>query len=136
MSQQLLIDTHIFLWLMFKDNNLKPKDLKIINEFAKNNALLISAISIWEIALLEKRRRIHLYQPITTWMETALGSPGLSLAPLTPPILCESVALPEAFHKDPADRMIVATARTLRAHLLTYDEKILEYARQGLIDCI
>jgi PIN domain nuclease of toxin-antitoxin system len=132
----LLLDTHILLWLVFKDNNLKEAELKIIEQYAKKKALFISSISIWEIALLEKRGRIRLYEPALQWFEQILSLSKINLAPLTPDILCESVNLPEAFHKDPADRMIVATARMMQMSLLTHDKKILEYAEQGLIQSI
>jgi PIN domain nuclease of toxin-antitoxin system len=134
MNKGLLLDTHIFLWLMFKDKNLSKSELKLIEQYAKKNSLFISAISIWEIALLAKRGRINLYQPPLKWVEEALALPGISLAPLTPAILCESVDLPEEFHKDPADRMIVATARMMKLRLMTHDQKILDYAEQGLIE--
>jgi PIN domain nuclease of toxin-antitoxin system len=132
----LLIDTHYFLWLVFEDKSLLPKELKIILDFAKKDTVLVSAISIWEIAILEKNGRVNLYQPAHSWAEEALKTPGLTLAPLTPEILCESVALPGDIHKDPADRMIVATARLMHAKLMTRDKKILEYAEQGYVNCI
>jgi len=130
----LLLDTHFFLWLMLQDKNISLKEQELIAEYAKNNQLLVSAISIWEIAFLVKLGRVHLYEPTT--IEQALKTPGLTLAPLTPAILCESVVLPGDLHKDPADRMIVATARLNQARLLTRDGKILEYAKQGFIDCV
>lgn len=136
MTMPLLLDTHIFLWLMLKNKNLSDREIKLIGQHAIKDALYISAISIWEIALLEQRGRIHLYQPPLKWVEKALSSPGINLAPLTPAILCESVAISEDLHKDPADRMIVATARIMQLRLMTHDQKILSYAQQGLIDCV
>ena len=85
-------------------------------------------------ANLQKAGCISLRQPTDQWMAEALASPGIMLAPLTPDILCESVMLPGDFHKDPADRMIVATARIMKANLFTRDRKILEYAQQGLVN--
>ena len=136
MTTTLLLDTHIFLWLMLKDENLSTSELNIIDQAAQKNALFVSAISIWEIALLQKRGRIHLYQQPLKWVEEALALPGINLAPLDPAILCESVALPEELRKDPADRMIIATARIMKLRLMTHDQKILDYAAQGLLDCV
>ena len=65
------------------------------------------------------------------WVRQALVSPGLTLAPLTPEIAIESSRLPGVFHGDPADRIIVATARRMRARVLTADERTLEYGRQN-----
>lgn len=136
MKGPLIIDTHIFLWLMEGNPELSPKEIKCIQQFSKNDAILVSAISIWEIACLQKMGRITLKQPTENWVEEALQSPAIALAPLTPAILCESVALPGDFHKDPADRMIVATTRIMKATLLTRDKKILEYADNGFINCV
>ena len=135
-NNSLILDTHFFIWLMEGRSELTADELKIIKQYSKKNPLLISAISIWEIAILQKKQRITLKQPTTIWVEKALESPLIVLASLTPAILCESVDLPDDFHKDPADRMIVATARIMQAKLLTRDKKILEYAKIGLIDCV
>ena len=136
MKNELLMDTHIFLWLMLKDSNLSKAEIELINQSAKTNSLYISAISLWEIALLEKRGRINLYQQPLKWIEEALDFPGINLAELSPAILCESVNLPEELHKDPADRMIVATARIMQLRLMTHDRKILDYKEKGLILCV
>lgn len=136
MAMPLILDTHIFIWLMEGSSELSARELKSIKQYSKKEQLLISPISVWEIANLEKSNRITLKQPTLQWIEEALASPAIILAPLTPTILCESVALPGDFHKDPADRMIVATARIMNACLMTRDKKILDYAEQGLVDCV
>lgn len=129
----LLLDTHIFLWLMRGDLSLTEETKAQITEAAKTNILAISAISVWEIAMLATRQRITLHQPVRDWIHNALKAPGLILLELTTDILCESTLLPGELHKDPADRMIIATARIHNALLLTRDENILHYANQGYL---
>ena len=87
-------------------------------------------ISVWELGLLESKGRVHLHTSCAQWVEDALAMPGLTLAPLTPTIAIESTRLPGSFHGDPADRIIVATARTMGARLLTSDKNIRAYGRQ------
>ena len=91
--------------------------------------LRVPLISIWEVGMLEKRGRVALPLNINKWVEEALGKPGVSLAELTPEILLESVHLPGELHGDPADRMIVATARVLGATILTKDRQLIEYSQ-------
>ena len=93
--------------------------------------LKVSAISAWEVGMLEARGRLRFDIPCEEWVEHAFNLPGLSLMPLTPSICVRSSRLPGVFNGDPADRLIVATARELGAVLLTRDEPILQYAAQG-----
>ncbi|MBY0544442.1 MAG: type II toxin-antitoxin system VapC family toxin [Gammaproteobacteria bacterium] len=132
----LLLDTHIFLWLMGGDLSLSDEVKNKITQAAKTNTLAISAISLWEIAMLANRQRITLHQPVRDWIHDALKTPGLTLLDLSPDILCESTALPGELHKDPANRMIIATARIHHALLLTRDDNILRYANQGYLAAV
>ncbi|HEV2444647.1 MAG TPA: type II toxin-antitoxin system VapC family toxin, partial [Candidatus Sulfopaludibacter sp.] len=84
-----------------------------------------------ELAMLEAKGRVRLGMPCERWVERALATPGLTLASLTTEIAIESTRLPGAFHGDPADRIIVATARELDARLLTRNRRIVAYARKG-----
>ena len=79
--------------------------------------------------MLEAKGRIRLAKDCLAWVHDALTSPGISLVPLTPEIAVESSRLPGTFHGDPADRILVATARLLGATLLTRDAKILTYGK-------
>lgn len=126
----ILLDTHIVLWLMEGKSEFSKKTLEIIEQAASKNSLFISAISIWEISMLEVKGRIILSQPISDWIKQTLASPGIQLLPLTPEISIESSNLPGNFHGDPADRIIVATARIENLTLITKDKKILEYGKQ------
>ena len=91
----------------------------------------VSVISLWEVGMLEAHKRISLTVDVETWTRQALSSPGLSLAPLTPDIALASSRLPGEIHGDPADRMLIATARSLGATLVTRDRRILEYSQAG-----
>jgi len=126
----LLIDTHYWIWLQNGNNErLTQPDRDLINKAAAHNYLHLSVMSVWEVAMLESKGRIRLQARCEQWVEEALAIPGLNLAPITPVIAIESTRLPGTFHGDPADRIIVATARFLRARLLTSDKNIRAYAR-------
>lgn len=88
----------------------------------------VSIISCWEVAKLVERGRLQLTMPVYLWIEQALNSPHVELLDLTPRIVAESTQLPGEFHRDPADQMIVATARVYDIPLLTADSKLLEYS--------
>jgi len=125
----LLLDTHYWIWLQSGEAiRFTPAVLKAIDEASGTGNLLLS---VWEVGMLEAKRRIHLHMPCEQWIAEALATPGLTVAPLTPEIALESTRLPGAFHGDPADRIIVATARRHRARLLTKDRTLLAYARLG-----
>jgi PIN domain nuclease of toxin-antitoxin system len=127
----LLIDTHYWIWLQAGSRDrVTAGSLEIILEAAGQSNLFLSVFSVWELGMLESKRRVHLHTTCAQWVEEALAMPGLSLAPLTPAIALESTRLPGSFHGDPADRIIVATARAMNARLLTSDRNIRAYARQ------
>ena len=134
---QLLLDTHIFIWLINGDEFLSSKARRHIeNVLEKEGGIAISAISLWEISMLNSRKRILLNQPCLNWISHSLQAPGIYLSELTPEIAVDSCTLPNKFHGDPADRMIIATARILDVPLMTRDEKILTYSQQGFVRCI
>lgn len=128
-ERALLLDTHVWLWLMSREGNMKPSAIRAIAEAAYHGLVLVSAISAWEVAMLVAKGRIRLSKDCLSWVNEALRAPGLALIPLTPEIAVESSRLPGAFHGDPADRILVATARREGAILLTRDEKILAYGK-------
>jgi PIN domain nuclease of toxin-antitoxin system len=102
-----------------------------IEQAAERSHLAVSAISIWELAMLETKGRINLSRAIDEWVTAALTSKGVHLAQLTPEIAIESSRLPGEIHGDPSDRIIIATARVLGATLVTCDEQILRYGAEG-----
>jgi len=127
----LLLDTHVWLWLVAGSPDLSTEARHRIEGAAASGALRIAAISLWEIALLASHGRIVLGKSIGLWLEEALADPGPVIDALTPQVAIESYALPEVFHRDPADRLIVATARVASATLMTRDRRILDYAARG-----
>jgi PIN domain nuclease of toxin-antitoxin system len=92
---------------------------------------MISAITPWEIALLVSKGRVTLAQDVMDWINTALAVPGVRLTPLQPEIAVESTRLPFEMNPDPADRILVGTARHLGATLVTADQALLELSNKG-----
>ena len=129
----LLLDTHVWLWLVGGAEPLKRPVLSAVEGAARRGRIRVSAISAWEVAMLEAKGRIRLSKDCLAWVQEALSAPGTSLVPLTPEIAVESSRLPGEFHGDPADRILVATARLLGATLLTRDERILAYGKGKLV---
>jgi PIN domain nuclease of toxin-antitoxin system len=132
----LLLDTHVWIWFMLANAELAVSERNAINRAAASGQLRIAAISVWEAALLASRGRVVLGRPLTQWITAAVSAPGLTIEPLLPQVAVEACSLPEAFHRDPADRLIVATARVANATLMTRDRRILDYAARGHLTAI
>ena len=132
----LLLDTHVWIWFMLASTELAIGGRQVINRAAASGQLRIAAISVWEAALLASRGRVALGRPLAQWITEAVSAPGLSIEPLLPQIAVEACSLPEVFHRDPADRLIVATARVANATLMTRDRRILDYAARGHLTAI
>lgn len=133
----LILDTHIWIWAINGDEKIQKSGfLNQIQKSVKNNTIFISAISLWEVAMLVSKGRLILSENTLAWINNASSAPGLSVQPLTPEIAFESTILPDNFHGDPADRLIVATARVLNATLLTFDQEILKYAKKGYVNIL
>jgi PIN domain nuclease of toxin-antitoxin system len=132
----LLLDTHVWVWFMLANAELAVSGRNAINRAAASGQLRIAAISVWEAALLASRGRVVLGRPLTQWITAAVSAPGLTIEPLLPQVAVEACSLPEAFHRDPADRLIVATARVTNATLMTRDQRILDYAARGHLTAI
>lgn len=130
----LLLDTHVWLWFALGDaSRLTAPVRKKIEAAAHGGKLVVSAISIWEIGMLEAKGRIVLGAPCEKWITAALELPGLRLIGLEPEIAVASSRLPGEIHGDPADRMLAATARARDAMLATADERLLEYGKAGFM---
>ncbi len=122
----IVLDTHIWIWWVQGDQ-LLPPDYQAYIQSYETQGLGISVISCWEIAKLIERRRITLPLPVEDWINQALSYPGMQLIDLTPRIVVESTELPGTFHRDPADQLIVATARVYNCPLVTVDTLIRNY---------
>lgn len=131
-----LLDTHAFVWLLNGNQRLGRKARKAIQRSLDETAVLVSAISPWEIAMLVGKGRLVLDRDVGEWLRAALALPGVRLEPLSPDISVASTRLPGALHADPADRIIAATARHLGASLVTEDRLLLAYGAAGHIKTI
>ena len=130
-SSLLLLDTHVLIWVFENNSKLGPRARQAINRAAREQRVAISAISPWELAMLVSKGRLKLNLEVSEWLREALGKPGIRLIPLEPEIAVASTRLPWEMHADPADRILVATARHLGAALVTADAALLGYAKQG-----
>lgn len=136
-GQPLLLDTHVWVWLMNGDEVLESSEARPqLEETAQGAGLLVCAISVWELGMLEAKGRLSFSLDGEQWVRRALSAPGISLAPLTPEIALASSRLPDAFHGDPADRIIAATARQIGASLATRDRQIITYGEKGYLSVL
>jgi PIN domain nuclease of toxin-antitoxin system len=127
----LLLDTHALVWSVEERPRLGSVAKRAINIAARLNRIAVSAISPWEIALLVSKGRLNLSTEVMVWVREVLAKPGVSLIPLDPEIAIASTRLPFDIHADPADRILVATARHLGATLVTADHALLDLAKKG-----
>jgi PIN domain nuclease of toxin-antitoxin system len=130
----LLLDTHIWIWAINgTTQRLSPAALMAIEQASDAGQVAVSAISVWEVGMLESKGRINFQRLGIDWVRDALKAPGLRLIPLSPEIAIESSRLPGNLHGDPADRILAATTRILGATLVTQDRLLLGYGEQAFI---
>ena len=135
-SGALLLDTCAVLW-MVEGAPMSKQALTVLEEVrGKRQAVFISPISIWEIGLLMSKGRIASTLSPHAWVERLLSHPLVRLAELLPQVLIDSSWLPGNPPADPADRMIIATARHYGQTIVTRDRKILAYAEAGLVQAL
>ncbi len=135
----LLLDTHIYVWHVEGVAAEVPEPVRTaIERAAQEGRALVSAISVWEIAMLEQRGTLTLSADLHRWVAASRVAPGVRIVPLSLTVLIDGPRLPRwltrnsaAPHEDPADRWIVATARQHHAVVVTRDDEILHYAEQG-----
>lgn len=124
----ILLDTHALVWWANGDHQrLSTAALETIEGERRDGRILISSISAWELAMLVSRGRLELTMDIAEWLSTVGSIDSVEFVPVDNDIALKSVQLPGTFHKDPADRMIVATAHRFGVPIVTADEKILDY---------
>jgi PIN domain nuclease of toxin-antitoxin system len=128
---KLLLDTCAVIW-MTEDMPITEAATEAMNNAATRKLpVLISPISAWERAMLVAKGRLRSPVPPKRWFERALALGGLELAPMSPDILADASFLPEPLHRDPADRIIIATARAMDLTIVTRDHLILDYSALG-----
>jgi len=121
-----LLDTHVWIWWNTQPDKLSHKARAAI-ESSGDKELLLSAISPWEFCKLLEKGRIEITCDPAEWISEALRMTNIRLVPLTPTIALKSTTLPQPFHDDPADQIIVATAREEIATIITKDYLIRNY---------
>ncbi len=127
MPMRYLLDTHTWIWWNMRPNELSQKVIRLIENEDAYEELLLSAISPWEFSKLLERGRIGISSDPRESIYSALEMPKLRFVHLTPLIAYRSTVLPKPFHDDPADQIIVATAREEKATILTKDKRIINY---------
>lgn len=132
---KITLDTHALIWYM-EGIKLPDKQVSLIDQARSDNALFISAISIWEIAMLAGKGKIAFSVSLNDWVDNTLSIPGINVIELSILVLIESCNLPHFEHKDPADRLIIASARSINSYLMTFDQKIIGYGNQGYLKII
>jgi len=128
-----LIDTHILLRWHGDRDQLSREQRNVITAAGANSPLEVSDISLWEVAMLYSLGRVRLTIPLREWLDKAVAAPLVRRHGISPAVAAELASLPGSFHRDPADRILVATARVLGATLLTRDTRI---AEAGLVDTL
>jgi len=132
----LLLDTHAAIWIA-EDQSLASSAVEAIDAaYRADGTIFVSAITAWEIGLLVARNRLGLSVRPERWFQQLLTIPGVRLADLSPDILIASSFLPGDPPRDPADRIILATARELGATLITRDRLLLRYSEAGQVSAI
>lgn len=134
----ILLDTHVLVWAAEDRHDLgsNSRELILAEQAASDGVVGISAITPWEIAMLVDKGRLKLGRDLHDWMNITLSQSNVRVIAIEPAIGIDAGTLPGRIHGDPADRILIATARSLDCPLLTMDRKILDYAEQGHVRVI
>jgi PIN domain nuclease of toxin-antitoxin system len=120
----IFLDTHSWIWWLDQSSHLSPSAERVLDKISKKNPALISSISVWELYMLVKKGRLVLRTDPAHWVHQCELSPEIRFVPVDNEIARISVQLPSEVHEDPADRLIIASAISLGATLITKDQKI------------
>lgn len=123
----IVLDTNAWLWWLHNPAKLTKRARHKIEKTTANGKVSVSVISLWEVALKHRLGKLYLPMDIDSWWAQARVYPGIVMEPLSPAEAIASTRLPGDFHRDPADRFIVALARRYGAPLITADQKIIAY---------
>jgi len=132
----ILLDTCALLWIGNGDKISAAATDALNQGFERSQTVYVSPFSAWEIGNLVSLGRLNLSLPPDRWFSGVMKYGGLELAGLTPEMLVSSNFLPSSAHKDPADRIIIATARENGMTIMTRDQKILDYAQHGHVNAL
>jgi PIN domain nuclease of toxin-antitoxin system len=120
-----LLDTHAWIWWVEGDRRLPRRVRDALDGLPRGERPYLSAISLWEVATLVERGRVDFSVPLADWLDAAAHPRSVRVVPITTAIAAEVAALPRTFHRDPADRLMVASCRVLGVPLLTRDARLL-----------
>ena len=126
-TEPLVLDTHVWLDVAFGRGRFAPRVRRWVDAAARASTLYVAAITPWEVAMLARSGKVRVAGPTLDWLTKAFQLTCTAVAPFEPSVAVDSVELPAWTHGDPADRMIVATARSMNARLVTRDTAILDY---------
>lgn len=130
MTDRFLLDTHVLLWVESGDRRLTTTTRGLIEDcWKRGGSICFSAVSAWEIAVLVDAGRVRLDLPIVAWFERFLDYPGVEGVPLSHRAALGAYQLRGLEHRDPADRLLIATAIELECPLITYDGPITRFAQ-------
>jgi PIN domain nuclease of toxin-antitoxin system len=132
----ILLDTQILIWFTQGDVRLGETARRIVSDEASNDEVVVSPISFWETSMLVWKSRLSLGLDALEWATAVLRQSAIRMEPISPVIAIDAGQLPGDIHGDPADRLIIATARSLSCPVLTTDRKILAYGDQGHVQAI
>ena len=122
-----LFDTHAWYWSVTEPGKLPPVARRLLRSSAAAEPIGLSAISIWEFCKLVEKGRVEIRLPLLDWIKASIDPAFIELVPLSPKIAAASVQLPGKFQRDPADQIIVASARVANAVLITKDRSLRAY---------
>ena len=124
MPEVIVLDSHIWFWWINLEHNRMPPAM--LAEIERAPRVGVSPVSCFELALAHRRGRLELPQPVREWFALALAGSDVELLPLTPAIAARAVELPD-MHRDPFDRIIIATALEMDARLASVDGRFVSY---------
>lgn len=129
----ILIDTHTLIWYLTDQKKLSSKVLDLIKSEIKNGEVLYSSISVWEVCILVKKKKLNLSKDINEWVANLKFLPNFRSIPVNNEIGSKSVLMEGFKNPDPADRIIIATALSLGCSIATKDSKIHAYK---MVKCV
>jgi PIN domain nuclease of toxin-antitoxin system len=124
----IVLDTHAWIWFISNPDLLSKRAEKAVTAAVKDKSIIVSSISAWELALLVSKKRLKLTLDVSDWIAKSESLPFIQFVPVTNSLVVKSVNLPLQIHPDPADRIIIATALSMGAPLVTKDKKLLGYS--------
>lgn len=123
----IVLDTHTWIWWLSDPDQLPERSQKLIAECVRSESVYVSSISTWEVAMLVSRSRLRLAMDVRDWVARSEALDSIHFVPVDNVIALRAIELLEPFHSDPADRLIVATALTVGAQVVSKDRKIRDY---------